>query len=123
MTLVASIAAIVAVGIALMFWQDRRDRALVRQWAEQDGWTLVEVRPARLHEHPDFLSLRITQRPAYRVRVTGGGHGDRQGYVMLGRGFLLTKLKHTRVWWDDKEPTARGFPVIPLGRPPDKPPG
>ena len=66
-------------------------------------------------------SLRITQRPAYRVRVTSEGRGDRHGFVMLGRGFLLTTLKHTRVWWDDKEEMRRGFPVIPLVRPPHEP--
>ena len=90
----------VAGGFAGTHWHFSRGRALLEQWAESGGYTLVSSQYCWMWRGPFWL--RSSKRNAvYRVTVRDDRGGTRSGHVRCGSYFAGMLSSDVVVLWDD----------------------
>ena len=88
-------------GIAMMFWHFSRSKAILEDWARENGYTILS-RERRYFARGPFFWTTSKGQDVYYVQVrTSDGH-TRSGYVKCGGFFAGMMSDAVRVEWDDE---------------------
>ena len=92
----------IMVGLGVLVWIVRLSRAnsMVQQWAEQNGFRLIECQRRSIFKGPYFFANSRIQE-VYEIRVEDRDGNVRHGYVRVG-GFVTGLLSNrVDVKWTD----------------------
>lgn len=93
--------AFAVVAVASMAWHLNRSRNILQQWADKNGYQLIEAKYAYFFKGPFFWTSSKNQ-SVYRVQVRDETGGIRNGWVRCGSWLWGDWSNQTQVRWDDE---------------------
>ena len=93
---------IVAIVVANVFYVNRRSRAILDNWADRTGLTLVEANWSFLWPMSFWLTTSRNQ-TVYRIKVRDHAGRTRSGWARCGTWFVGLWSDNVDVYWDDGE--------------------
>jgi hypothetical protein len=97
---VVFVAAFVVIAAVSMVWHFRRSGSLLQQWADQNGYRLIEQEYRTFLRGPFFMTTSKGQ-TVYYVTVEDKEGRRRKGWVRCGGWFLGLFSDNVEVLWDD----------------------
>ena len=82
-------------------WQSGRSDSMLKQWAGESGFRLINAERRRLLRGPFFFRSNKGQ-TVYRVTVEDGNGLTRSGWVRCGGWILGLFTYHVDAIWDDQ---------------------
>jgi hypothetical protein len=99
----AGVVLLVAVGIvAIIVAMVRRSQSLLARWTAENGYEIVEARPALFYRGPFFWSGR--GQFVYRIAVRDGEGHVQAGWARCGDWLLGVAADKVEVRWDKAQP-------------------
>ncbi len=95
----------IAVAIASIWWQSDKSQIIVQEWAQQNGFRLLESKFS-LSKGP-FLWTSSKRQTVYRVRVEDKSGRVRGGWVKCGSYWWGLMSDEAQVRWDDEPGAVR----------------
>lgn len=93
--------AVFALAIASFFWSFRRSEAMMRKWAQQNNYRIVEAKIPMIGQGPFFWTTSRSQ-SVYRVVVQDSKGKTRSGWVRCGHWLFGMQREQTEVIWDEE---------------------
>jgi hypothetical protein len=90
---------VVVLAILLVAWHFHRSRSCLEQWAEQNGFEILESQYRNLFKGPYFWTSSRAQ-TVYRVKVRDHQRNVRSGWVRCGGWFSGLCSDKTEVRWE-----------------------
>jgi hypothetical protein len=94
------VAVVVVIGSVTLVWHFSRSGFLLRQWAEQNGYQLIDQEYRTFFRGPFFMTTAKGQ-TVYYVTVEDRVGRRRKGWVRCGGWFLGLLSDNVEVLWDD----------------------
>jgi hypothetical protein len=98
--LVVVFAVIVVLGVLIIIWHFGRSDALLQQWAQRNGYRLLDHRYCWVFKGPFFWTTSKGQ-TVYRVTVEDEQGRRRSGWVRCGGWFMGLISDKVEARWDD----------------------
>ena len=89
-----------AIVVGVILWTSRRSQAMLRRWAEGNGYQIV-ASEHRLFRRDPFLWTTSRGQTVYYVTVTDATGQMRSGYIRCGNFWLGLWREQVEVRWDE----------------------
>ena len=94
------ILAVLAIVVLSLMWHFGRSQTILQQWADQNGYRIIDQRYRNFFKGPFFWTTSRGQ-TVYSVTVEDDHGRRRTGWVRCGGWFLGLLSDHVDVRWDD----------------------
>jgi hypothetical protein len=98
---VALIVVFILIAILGIVWHFSRSDSVLRQWADRNGYRLIDQEYRNVFKGPFFWTSTKGQ-TVYYVTVEDGAGRRRKGWVRCGGWFLGLMSDAAEVRWDDE---------------------
>src|SRR5215203_3704968 len=91
---------VVVIGLASMAWSFSRSRSLIQEWADENGYRVVEAKYRWIVRGPFFWTTSKSQ-TVYRLTVEDAHGNLRRGWVRCGSWLAGLWSHRVDVRWDE----------------------
>ena len=93
---------VVAIRILIIMWRFQRGRQILDQWAQGQGFQLVEANYRWVFQGPFFWGHSRGQ-SVYKIQAIAGAGNSRTGWARCGGWFMGLCSNEVTVVWDDRD--------------------